>query len=97
MNGRLCSFHAGTEENLDYCGVCGALRYLGFDLSRHPFRDRNDSAVFDGRDALFSRRRDHVRNCSLAGRSKIDMGGVADGVDRRRVFASRRQRRCNRV
>ena len=25
-----------------------------------------------------------IRHCSLAGRSKIDMGGVADGVDRRR-------------
>src|SRR5439155_9784911 len=67
----------GTEENLDYYGVCGALRHLGLDLSWHPFCDRNDSAIFDGGDALFSRRRDHVRHCPLAGRSKSDMGGVA--------------------
>ena len=64
-----------------------ALYHLGFDLSRNPLCDRIDSAAAHGGRPVFSRRRDHVCDRSLAGRAEIFVRGMARCAHRRGVPA----------
>ncbi len=64
---------------------------LGLDLSRHPVRHRNHAAVPHGRRTLSVGRRDHVRDCLVAGDRQIDLGKLAHVAHHRRVFAARRE------
>src|SRR5947208_5109459 len=59
----------------DLSRLCRALPHLGFDLSFHSLCDRFDSAILDGRLALFDGWCFDVRNCA---RASLEIAGASD-------------------
>src|SRR5690606_21919314 len=77
----------------DRGGLRRGLHYLGLDVSRHPLRYRDHSAVPHGRVALPAGRGDAVRLGADAWRGPTPAHPLALSSDHRRAAAARRQRR----
>ena len=83
--------HGCAEKIRVIIAFAALIRGLGLDLSRHPFRHRNDPAVSHGRRRAFVLAGSHhVCDRVVAGRiGKSSLGELAHVADHRSVFAAR--------
>ena len=87
-----CSRHGTAEQGEASERFRGALPHLGFNLSRNPPCDSNNSAVAHGRHAFSSRGNHHVRDRALERCAEGIDRELAHRADHRRLFAAWRKR-----